>query len=90
LPLVRHKDKLEEIGDLLLESISHRTKLTIPELVESDIEEIEKKLKIEARSPRIHFEWEAIEKMGWQLSQNAFVSEEELDRRERKIASLVK
>ncbi|CAD6492814.1 MAG: hypothetical protein DIAAKJNI_00394 [Candidatus Argoarchaeum ethanivorans] len=87
--LVKHKEKLEEVDNVLLDAISHRTNLNKNEIKTLDMEEIEKKLKIRAKPPKIHFEWELAEKMGWQLTQTKFTSEEELNRREKMVDTLI-
>lgn len=73
----------------LIDAIAARTPLSADEIKNLDIEEIEKRLDIKARAPRTYFAWEKGEKLGLQLSPYKFVSKEVIDKRERRMDTLL-
>lgn len=74
----------------LIDAIAAKTSLSIEEIKNLDMEEIEKKLDIKARAPKIYFAWEEGEKRGLQLLPYKFVPKEVIDKRERQMDMVLK
>jgi hypothetical protein len=81
---------IESLNVKLIDAIAAETSLSIEEIRNLDMEEIEKKLDIKARAPKSYFAWEEGEKMGLQLSPYKFVPKEVIDKRERQMDMILK
>jgi hypothetical protein len=79
------KAQMRKVDNILLAKIKSRTNFEINEIQTREIREIEDKLGIKCVRPKIHFEWEYGEKLGWQNDHLKFVDENELSQRELKI-----
>jgi hypothetical protein len=80
---------VKDLHKLIVDSIVRHSNLTERELESLDIEEMEKRLKIRAAPPRTYFHWEIGEKTGWQIRPYKFVSVEELNKRERRLETVL-
>jgi len=81
--LVKNKDKLKNIDNNLLESISNITNLSKKDIINLDIEDIEKKIGVNPNPSKVFFNWENAEKEGWQNLR--FVTENEITKREKRM-----
>lgn len=81
--LVKNKDKLEFIDNNLLEAISNITDLSKTDIINFDIEYIEKHIGVNPKPSKIFFNWENAEKEGWQNLK--FVNENEFIKREKRM-----
>lgn len=81
---------IESLNVELIDAIAAKTSLSIEEIKNLDMEEIEKKLDIKARAPKIYFAWEEGEKRGLQLLPYKFVPKEVIDKRERQMDMVLK
>ena len=74
---------IESLNVELIDAIAAKTSLSVEEIKNLDMEEIEKKLDIKARAPKIYCSWEEGKKMGLKLLPYKFVPKEVIDKRER-------
>jgi hypothetical protein len=79
---------MNEIDRKILSKITQRTHISISKIKSTKIEDLERELNIEARPPKIYFDWERSEKDGYQDLK--FVSEKEYEHREAKLDSELK
>ena len=86
--LVKNKDKLGNIDNNLLESISSITKLKKIDIRNWDIEDIEKHIGVNPKPSKVFFNWENAEKDGWQNLK--FVDENEFTKREKRMDKKLK
>ncbi len=82
---ILYEQVLRDANRELIRAIAAMTPLDADQIENWDIEKIEEKLDIKTVTPKIYFDWERGEKVGWQVSSNEFVSKKDLDRREKMI-----
>ncbi|MCD6206945.1 MAG: hypothetical protein J7J06_03015 [Methanosarcinales archaeon] len=81
--------KLKDVNKYLVDMIAARTHLDRSQIENLDIEEVERELNIKTAVPKIYSGWGRGEKVGWQVSPYNFVSKKDLDKRERRLGSIL-
>lgn len=81
--------ELKNLNKEMIDVIVSRTTLTADDIEKLDIEKIEKKLGIKATTPKTYFSWEKGEKQGLQISSYTFVPKEVLNKRERRLDTIL-
>lgn len=81
--------KITELNKKIVQQIIKHSDLSVDDIRNNTLREIEDKQNIKAKQPRIYFKWEVGEKVGWQFHSYKFVTNEEYEKREQRLDRLL-
>lgn len=82
-------EKMKKLNKEIIREIRKFSNLSLKDIRNKSMREIEISQNIKARKPKIYFGWERGEKIGWQMGDLKFVPEKTLKKREERLEKLI-